>query len=362
MDGQLIFCNDGILRFKSSSDENNSVPLILIQQQQELSASRCFLQNIRKSAVIEKGSTMGSFIMALEPWAEIAGDIVDRNVKAYVDAVRKPAEVVDNVFDRVEIKKLVYVQRDIDFGEKPDDIDFFDWLNTPKDPVMLNTFEIDSMLDICGYKDGDASNYSMSNCSIDEIKNVPLVINRITSFIVHKVKIDTSKPIIDESVDGIYVKDYMIYAETKNDTSFDVLELLESVFVHGLFYSSPQCAAISKERILESIAQLDDISDDDIDQQENNQKTKLTVVGEEDEIEEEENGDIKEIKIAEGAFDSIIQHYDYEKKEWDHILANVDKNSRYPIRIGEVKEDLIKDRRIRGKFLDDGLEIEREED
>lgn len=364
MDGQIVFSNDGILRFRSHSDNKNIVPLILIQEQLKLTGYQFFLRNLQKSVMIEEGSTMGSFILALTPWADVASDLLDRNVKAYIDELRKPSET-KNAFDRVEIKKLISFNRDMDFGDRPEDMDWLEWLNTPKEPKMLNTFEMEETLDICGYVDGDESNYSMSMTSIDELKNVPLVVNRTKTFIMYKSSLDKAKPLINRNSMGVNKTKHFTYIDSKPDTDFTLMEIIEAVFVHGLFYEHPSGAAATKEILTERMTNIDEEASelDESDEADtvDVKKPAFKVVNENGDLEdhntsnekEENDGSIKEIHIAEGAFDSVIRHYQNEELEWKYILENVDKNSKYPIRIGEIKEETIKDKRLRGSIIED---------
>lgn len=362
MDGQIVFSNDGILRFRSHSDNKNIVPLILIQEQLKLTGYQFFLRNLQKSVMIEEGSTMGSFILALTPWADVASDLLDRNVKAYIDELRKPSDT-KNAFDRVEIKKLMSFNRDIDFGERPEDMDWLEWLNTPKEPKMLNTFEMEETLDICGYVDGDENNYSMSMTTIGELKNVPLVVNRVKTFIMYKSSLDKSKPLINKNSMGVNKNKHFTYIDSKPDTDFTLMELIEAVFVHGLFYEHPSGAADTKALLTDRLSSLheDESELDETDEPVDVKKPAFKVVNENGDLEdhnipdekEENDGSIKEIHIAEGAFDSVIRHYQNEDLEWKYILESVDKNSKYPIRIGEIKEEVIKDRRLRGSIIED---------
>jgi hypothetical protein len=337
MDGKIIFCNDGVLRFKSDSDESQVIPLASIQESLKIPSHRFFLQNLTKIAILEKGSTMGSFIMCLDPWSETASDILDRNVTAYVDEVRKPS-LAENVFDRVEIKKLIYVTRDIDFGEMPEDMDFMEWLNTPRDPVLLDTFSMDTQIDICGYSDDEDSNYSMTGTSIKELKNVPLVINKITTLVEHNSGIYAEKgEVINMQVSGTKKYDYMNCLESKADTTFTFFELIETVFCQGLFFESPRGSEGLKEMLKESMEEVKAL-------EEKRTQPDLREVKEDGTLEDKK----MEVKIADGAFSSVISHFEQEKEEWSTIINNIDKDSRYPVRIGKIEEDSPKDERIRG--------------
>jgi hypothetical protein len=355
MDGKIVFCKDGILRFHSDVDNKRLIPLTAIQKALEIEGYKFFIKNVKKTISIEKGSTMGSFMMCLEPWAEAAGDILDMDVEAYIKEARKPS-VAKNVFDRVEVRRTVSVSRKMTFGERDDDIDIFEWLNTPKEPEYLDIFEIESSFDINGYVDGDPSNYSMSMTGIDELKNVPLVINRATVLMEFETKASDNKGlVVNKETSGVNHYDYINYIESKEDDYFTLLEIMQAVFSDGLWSYSPQSAANQKEMILESITQLDTQREaEKLSREKEDAKPTLKVVTLDGELVENDNEDDKKegytVEVADGAFSSIISHYEREAQEWDYIASKVDKKN---IMIGVVEEDEVKDRRLRGCLLDE---------
>ena len=360
MDGKIVFCKDGTLRFQSDVDSKRLIPMLAIQKGLELDGYKFFIQNVKKHILIEKGSTLGSFMICLEPWAEAAGDILDMNVEAYIKEARKPT-TAKNAFDRMEVRRNMSVSRVIDFGERPEGVDWLEWLNTQKEPNYLNVFELESSFDINGYKDGDPSNYSMSMTSVDELKNVPLVLNRSIALIEFESRNEKAKGlVINKETEGVNHYDYINYVESPAEDSLTLLEIMQAVFSDGLWSYSPQSAAYQRELLEESIEQLDaqrenEKKDEDIE----DSKPKLKVVtsngelvnDQDDEEELDENGEKQmTIKVADGAFSSIITHYQKEEQEWEYITSLVDKSN---MMIGVIEEDPIKDRRLRGCLLDE---------
>lgn len=357
MDGNIIFCKDGILRFQSDVDHKRLIPMLAIQKALDLDGYKFFIQNIKKKIILEKGSTMGSFMICLEPWAEAAGDILDMDVEAYIKEARKPS-AVKRSFDRIEVRRNMSVSREVDYGEMPEGMDFIEWLNTPKDPECLDFFELESSFDISGYKDGDPSNYSMSMTGIDKLKNVPLVINRSIVLMEFENKNVKEKGlVINKKTIGVKHYDYINYIESSKEDSLTLLEIMQAVFSDGLWNYSPQSAAIQKEMLIASIDEINAQREDDKKSQENeDSKPNLKIVASDGELvnddeELDENGKTRmEIKVADGAFSSIGQHYEREGQEWEYITSLVDKSN---IMIGVVEEDSVKDRRLRGCLLDE---------
>jgi hypothetical protein len=360
MDGKIVFCKDGILRFQSDVDQKRLVPMLAIQKALGLDGYKFFIQNVKKLILLEKGTTLGSFMICLEPWAEAAGDILDMNVEAYIKEARK-LSTAKNAFDRIEVRRNMSISREVDYGKMPEGMDFIEWLNTPKEPEFLNFFEMESSFDINGYNDGDPSNYSMSMTSVDELKNVPLILNRSIVFIEFESRNAEDKGlVINKETVGVNHYDYINYVESSKEDSVTLLEIMQAVFSDGLWSYSPQSAEIQKEMILASMDELDAQREDDKKAQEiEDAKPKLKVVAsdgelvnnDDDEEELDENGEKRmEVKVADGAFSSIGQHYEREGQEWEYITSLVDKSN---IMIGVIDEDPVKDRRLRGCLLDE---------
>lgn len=358
MDGKLVFCKDGILRFQSDVDQKRLIPLLAIQKALDINGYKFFIQNIKKTIVLEKGSTMGSFMICLEPWAEVVGDLLEMDIEAYIKEARKPS-AVKNAFDRIEVRRSMSISREIDFGERDKNMDIIEWLNTKKTPIYLDVFEMESSFDINGYIDGDPSNYSMTMTSIDELKNVPLVLNR--SIVLMEFESSNAKEkglVINKETLGVNHYDYINYIESSSEDSFTLYEIVKVVLSDGLWSYSPESAANQKEMLQESMKNLDERREQDKkDQEIEDAKPKLKIVASDgervdDESDEDDESDKKPLKveIAEGAFSSIGRHYEREGKEWEYISNLVDKSD---IMIGVVDEDTVKDRRLRGCLLDE---------
>lgn len=343
MDGKIVFCKDGILRFKSDYDDEKIIPMVLIQDVLENTTAKTFLQMLKRNAIVEAGSTIGSFILCLEPWAEHAKDYIDRDVVAYIKEIRKPS-ASENAFDKIELSKSIHIGRELDYGKMPEDMDFIDWLNSDKDPEILNKFSIEINTGVCGYNNEDASNYSMSCTSIQEIKNVPFIINKKTHIVEYCDSRTKEKGyIMNTNTEGVHNINKMMFVETKDDNYYTFESLIDAVFCDGLFYYSPSGSEHTKE-ILNDI--VEDIKErEEAKNNENNLK------------ENDEDNKKREIKIADGAFSSIISHSMAEKEEWLEITSKLKNNSRYPIRIGKIEEDVPEDNRLYGMILDENNNV-----
>lgn len=342
MDGKLVFSNDGVLRFRTHADDQPAVPLQLIQEALGAEAYPFFIRQLRKTFILEQGSTVGSFLLCLQPWSAAVSDLTDRDVQSYIDEIRKPS-AIEPVFNRVEVRKKGGFTREMYHEPMPEGVGFVEWLNRPRgEPVWLDIYRMDMDYDICGYTDGDASNYSLST-NIHGLKNVPLIVNREPIVIAYDRE-DVGPSLINKEAAGVSVHQReeqstsdILIAKGVKDEDMTVQDLISVVIEHGLWFNTPQGAINEIEMLKGIMAELPD--EDDLEEEE------------EDKGESESEG--MTIEVAPGAFDGMISHYQREKSEWDELLDAVKQiPSSLPLRIGAIeKEDVPTDDRAVGMIF-----------
>lgn len=329
MDGKVVFSNDGVLRFISyAATSTTAVPLQLIQEAQSLDPYPFFLQQTRKPFILEEGSTVGTFLLCLAPWAKVVSDLTDRNVQSYIDELRKPS-TEEPAFDRVEVRQQVGFSREMHYEPMPDGVDFSEWLNRDRgDTVWLDTYEINGEYNISGYSAGDASNYSVST-NIHSLKNVPLIVNR-TPIVVYYERTDQGTPLINRAAPGVVAHNReelrastILTLKGATDEDMTVLELLKVVIEHGLWFNTPQGAISERAMLKELVAQLP-VVEDEIEDVE---------VADDDSVQKPMT-----IEIAPGAFSGVVSHYQHEQNEWRELMATIGNSPALPIRIGSIKE------------------------
>lgn len=350
MDGTVIFSKDGILRFRSNSKESVAVPLELIQEAQGKDPYPFFLQQIRKTFILEEGSTIGSFMICLTPWANVVSDLTDRKVQAYIDEIRKPSPEKP-VFDRCEVRKQLSFSRELEYVPAPEGVNWLDWLNRERTPNWLNTYEMSRGYNICGYTDGDPSNYSMS-CSIHELKNVPLVVNR-EPVMMSSIRNDHGPSLLNVGAAGVtiqhredsYNKTGTLVAKGSKDTEMTVAELIEVVIEQGLWFDTPAGAINMTAMLKESMENLN-LEEEPEDEEEPEAE-------EVEEVDEEDDSEPKRMKIAvaPGAFSGIVNHVNREAEEWEELMAKMQPTSRLSYRIGEINEAVPVDDRAVGMIF-----------
>lgn len=347
MDGHVIFCADGVLRFRSDYDSKRLLPLVAIQEVLEYSPSKTFLQTLRRKATIEKGSTLGSFLMCIAPWASEAQDFTDRDVQAYITELRKPSGEV-NAFDRIEIRQRTFVRRSMVHDPIPDDVDIIDWLNRQREIKWSNNWDVESDYDICGYTNGDPSNYSVST-NIHGIKNVPLVFNKNSVLVEGQSKMIPHTPLFNPSAEGVWeIGDHNLLAvNSSNEETASFSDLLKTVISHGLWYNSPQGCIAHRDLLMSMKERVDEMAAEAAED-----APSLSLVDDEYEAPAgDEAPVIKKVVVAPGAFDSLVEHSRSEGEEWELMVEAVSLTTQHVVRIGEVEEDTAPDNRLFGSIL-----------
>lgn len=336
MDGSIVFHQNGLLYFRSNCNDTEMVPLLSLEQHLNLTPSQTVLRFMNRPAVLDTGTTVGSFLQCLYPWREQFADLTDRDVSAYIAELRRPSGE-ENRFDRIEIRNRVGISRSMVHDPIPDDVDFMEWINRDREIVWDDKWEVDVGHDIVGYVDGDPANYSMSG-NIHGLKNVPLVINR-QSIMVESGPGDQR---LFKELPSTYKIGKMTAANVDVEDPVSWQTLVQTVVCNGLWHSTPQGANNFAAMLKGMVDTLDEEREAAA---EATPAVALTVVG------DAPPTDTPTIVLRPGVFDSVIEHHRTEQEEWDEISSAIRAQNQYPIYIGKVVEDLPADDRAFGRIL-----------
>jgi hypothetical protein len=331
MEGQLIFCSDSILRFRSGYDEITALPLLPIQKTLTDADPFFLLRFFRHTVMIEEGTTLANIFFAIEPWKELLTAYLDRDVGAYIDEVRKPSKPTTWDLEWIGIDRRSSVYRAYQYQDIENGEDFTAFLNHERIPI--NEFEIESSCDASGFIEGDKERWSLSE-NVHEIKNLPVILYSKQSLMTLQ-----KDDLLKENVPGVKSTAHsrFVYGET----SFALYELMEAIFISGLFFHSPQAAASSAEELKDRLAGL------------------KHEVSEEIEFNRDDNEEEKPLKVgvAEGAFDSLITHTASEAEKWQFIKKRCQKESFLPVRIGVITPAKPPELRLCGEIYRDSGEV-----
>ena len=311
MEGKLIFCSDAILRFQSDYDETSAVPLLSIQNAVDDADPFFLLRFFHHTTLIEEGTTLASIFLAIEPWKALLAAYLDRDVGAYIDEVSTPSGPTTGDIEWIGIDRRssvyrAYKRQDMEEGE-----DFSAYFNRERFPT--DEFDIESSCDASGFIKGDKERWSISG-DVHEIKNLPVILY-------------SKQTLMASSKDGLLKKNVSGVKSTKHsclvygDTSFSFSEVMEAIFISGLFFYAPRDAASSLDELKASLAGLEE---------ERTEVSKTALVANETDKE-------PTIAVAEGAFDSVAAHMETEAEEWQSIKKLCQREGELPIRIGSIK-------------------------
>ncbi|EIF6794417.1 hypothetical protein H5K36_004343, partial [Salmonella enterica] len=236
---------------------------------------------------------------------------LDRDVGAYIDEVRKPSgpttwDIEWIGIDRRSSVYRAYKRQNMEEGE-----DFSTYFNRERFPT--DEFDIESSCDASGFIKGDKERWSISG-DVHEIKNLPVIL-----YSKQTLMTSPKDGLLKKNVSGVKSSKHSCFVY--GDTSFSFSEVMEAIFISGLFFYAPRDAASSLDELKASMAGLEE------------------ELAEEPETESADNETDKEptIIVAEGAFDSVAAHMETEAEEWQSIKKLCQREGELPIRIGGIK-------------------------
>lgn len=311
MDGKLIFCNDSILRFSADYGRGSSaIPLESIQKTDK--DPFFILKFFKKRVAIEKGTTLGSLIVALEPWKDAFSAYLDRDVGAYIEEAKRinTKIVMTNEFDWIHVQKSVSIHRDYEYEHsEDDDFDFQKMLNRKRTP--LKKMNIESTVDAFGIKSNNIETYSLSG-TFDTICNVPIGLSKFN--LVYSM-FNGEENLFNDNAFGVSANHENVRLVV-GDSDFQLQELIEAIFVSGLFYYSPQIGKNNTEALQ---AMFEDMERNKLLEESEIDEDEVSEEMEDDDVNENEPKRMK-VSIAPGAFDSVISHMEEESDEWQSLL------------------------------------------
>lgn len=331
MDGQLIFCSDSILRFRSDYDETTALPLLSIQKAISDTDPFFLLRFFRHTVMIEEGTTLANIFFAIEPWKELLTAYLDRDVGAYIVEVRKPSKPTTWDLEWIGIDRRSSVYRAYQHQDMGDGEDLTAWFNRERIPT--DEFDIESSCDASGFIKGDKERWSLSE-NVHEIKNLPVILyNKQTLMTLQKDEL------LRESVSGVSStdRDRFVYG----DTSFSFYEVMEAIFISGLFFHTPSAATNCFDGLKNSLDGLENKA---------SKETESDLTG------SKEEKPLK-IEVADGAFDSLVTHMESETENWQLIKKQCQKDGSLPVRIGVITPAKPPELRLCGVICRDSSDV-----
>jgi len=325
MDGELIFCTDSVLRFRSHYDETTALPLLAIQNTTAATDPWFLLRFFRHPVIIEAGTTLANIFVAIEPWKDLLGAYLDRDVGAWIDEARKPSSpgTVDLEWIGIDRRSSVYRCWVREGMEESEDVS--DYFN--RERLSTDEFDIESVCDASGFIQGEKERWSLSE-NIHEIKNLPVILyNKQT------LTVSQKEELLNEQVSGVRRSERGLYVY--GDTTFVFFEVMEALFISGLFFYSPNAAENNLAVLTSRLSELE---------------STLTGEGEREPTERHDDQPVK-IEVVEGAFDTLISDMESEAEAWQQLKKACQQADALPVRIGVITPAEPPEMRLCGEVL-----------
>lgn len=335
IEGTLIFCADAVLRFRSNHDDTVAVPLLSIQKNLKESEHYFLLKFFHHHVLIEEGTTLANIFLAIEPWQVLLGAYLDRNIAAYIDEIKKPSQTPTWNIEWIGIYRSSLIHRAYESTAIREDEDLASYFNRERIPT--SEFYIDSTCEASGFVKNSEERYSISG-DIHEIKQLPVILynKQVVSASLDR---ENQQHIFQVDMLGVHTNQYISFIV--GETDFIFYQVMEAIFINGLFYDTPQVAKNRHEEIKEIAENFkkNEVMDRNVD------------ICSDSNI---KNKPIK-IEIVEGAFDSLIAHEKWEAERWQYIKEQSKKEQTLAIRIGNIREATAPELRFNGKLFDKEL-------
>lgn len=363
MDFKLYFCTDGILRAQFS-EKQPMIPLKFLQEKSPFKDNdlRFWTRWWESNTYFEEGLTVNKFLFCLEPWAGFWTDITHKDIQLYVQEARKPCIVKDTEKDPLDWIELSYhteVEPETEYQRDDDNLferDLNAWFNSPKEMRLTGQWNIHSAYKLTGYKIGQVEQYGVDHCPINEIGNLPLVLSNkqivyFTSWSAARVLGKAKADIFKKDAFGVSSIPHMKFV--KGEKHHNIRDVVEGFF--WWFSSTPA----KRDAFMEELMSIKDDIDADISEQEAQEETNNVVAlfpnehndSESENPKQEDSGEKKmKIKVADGAFSSIISRYERDKDYWEDMLEAA-KEGEVILKIGQTISQASLENRIFSHIL-----------
>ena len=316
----LVFCNDSVLRVKSyHEDKEIYYPLSDLQSYYEEDESfiiRFFQQNV----FFEQNTTLANVILAIAPWQNIISKYTDLDVNAYCAACKKPSDA-EQTFSFLEISKSSTFSRHYHYLPMKDDEDLTDFFNNRNNRIKTDLIDIETRTSMCGFHHGDHEHYSASHIAFDKIKHTPIIVASQQK----NIFLGKESKLLTENIQGLFVDKRNITA-CYSPAELSFCEAIYAIFIDGLFYHQP----MTQERNDAFNQELEDAMAEFEAEKEKQPTLKLV----DDTKPSDETEKALKVKVAPGAFDSVIEHEAENASEWDEIYAALANKS--SLKIGKM--------------------------
>lgn len=261
---QVIFCNDGKLRLTGFMRQ--ALPLELLQKDYSEKTGKSgdfyLLRHIDSPVIIEKGTTLSNVMLALEPWAEMLGFYLKKDVSAFIDEFKKDVSATSIKaikkgswigIGRVISFSMPYKQKERELDEGVNDMRMSFRVKREYTTEPSDAFKMLDAVHASYYVEGIEEHYSLSFGP--HYRDVPVFIdNKIKVHQFNKKDLREDMCLLNSNANSVKRVDGYNVATIEED-SFGALtfaEVLKAIFIYGFSAYSPE----DSERQASTIADI----------------------------------------------------------------------------------------------------------
>jgi hypothetical protein len=188
--------------------------------------------------------------------------------------------------------------------------------------IKTDLIDIETRTSMCGFHHGDHEHYSASHIAFDKIKHTPIIVASQQK----NIFLGKESNLLTENIQGLFVDKRNITA-CYSPAELSFCEAIYAIFIDGLFYHQP----MTQERNDAFNQELEDAMAEF--EAEKEKQPALKLVDDTHQTSESTEKELK-VKVAPGAFDSVIEHQAENANEWDNIYAALANKS--SLKIGKM--------------------------
>lgn len=355
MEYQICFCKDGIMRLKHS--EKPMVPLSFIQKKYKNKSDFSFWSIWWNcETMFEDGLTVGDFFSCLQPWAEFWSDFTHKDILSFIKESKKPL-LIKNQSNRADLSWIslsYFFDMDLELEyqrEISDMTDLNKWLNQKRLARLTGDWNINGYYKLTGYKDDVIEHYSIEHSPMNELVNVPLILNNKQIILFQDFN---SKEILGKKA-GLFKDNAFGVRKAKINSEYGNFVYLHAQgkkthslkdVIQGFFFWFPE-NPVMREEFNESLR----LSLKDNDEQLTDDNNVIPLFKKDLNVKSKKSG--KKIKVAPGAFDSLIESLNSSNEFWDDLLKLASNDKNVVLKIGDLKEAKVPEKRIYGYIVKD---------
>lgn len=269
---QVIFCNDGKLRLTGFMRQ--ALPLELLQKDFAEKTGRkddfYILRHLDTPVRIEEGTTLSHIMFAIEPWADLFGSYLRKDVQAYIEEFKKEIEVASESV--VKAESWIGISRAIRFsiGYKEEETSKSERKSLRRSSGFIaslkhekryttepeDQFEMEDALCAARYIKGEENHYGLSYKP--EYRDLLVFIDnevKLHQFIKNEPELKDEMFLINNSAHSIKKTEYgkVISIEENTLGGLTLAEVLKAIFIFGFCAYSPADAEYQTSLIINSI-------------------------------------------------------------------------------------------------------------